>query len=80
MESRENKADKSTPVIGRAVLSLYNYEGDAPAQILQRKLKKTPGIERVDLNYAANTVTVDYDLTKITIEEVRAVIKQPLLA
>ena len=76
---------KSTPVIaqkriGRAVLSLYNYEGDAPAQILQRTLKKTPGIKHVDLNYAANTITVDYDLTKITIEEVRAVIKQPLLA
>ena len=76
---------KSTPVIeqkpfGRAVLSLSNCEGDAPSQILQRTLKKTPGIEHVDLNYAANTITVDYDLTKITIEEVRAVIKQPLLA
>jgi hypothetical protein len=80
LESRETKAVKSTPVIGRAVLSPYNHEGDAPAQILQRALKKTLGIERVDLNYAANTITVDYDLTKITIEEVKAVIKQPLLA
>jgi allophanate hydrolase subunit 1 len=76
---------KSTPVIaqariGRAVLSLYNYEGNAPTQILQRTLRKTPGIKHVDLNYAANTITVDYDLTKITIEELRAVIKQPLLA
>ena len=73
---------KSTPVIeqkpfGRVVLSLSNC---APAQILQRTLKKTPGIKHVDLNYAANTITVDYDLAKITIEEVRAVIKQPLLA
>jgi copper chaperone CopZ len=76
---------KSTPVIeqrpiGRAVLSLSNCEGDAPVQILQRTLKKTSGIRHVDLNYAANTITVDYDLTKITFEEVRAVIKQPLLA
>jgi allophanate hydrolase subunit 1 len=76
---------KSTPVteqkrIGRAILSLSNYEGDAPAQILQRTLKKTSGIKHVDLNYAANTLTVYYDLTKITIEGVRAVIKQPLLA
>jgi allophanate hydrolase subunit 1 len=66
--------------IGRAVLSLYNYEGNAPTLILQRTLKKTPGIRHVNLNYAANTITVDYDLTKITIEEVRAVIKQPILA
>jgi hypothetical protein len=76
---------KATPVteqkrIERAILSLSNYEGDAPAQILQRTLKKTLGIKHVDLNYAANTITVDYDLTKITIEEVRAVIKRPLLA
>jgi copper chaperone CopZ len=76
---------KSNPVvaqkrIGRAVLSLYNYEGESPAQILQRTLKKIPGIKRVDLNYAANTITVDYDLTKITIEEVRAAIRRPLLA
>jgi copper chaperone CopZ len=76
---------KSIPVIaqkriGRALLSLYNCEGGAPAQILRRTLKKTPGIRHVYLNYAANTITVDYDPTKITIEEVRAVIKQPLLA
>jgi allophanate hydrolase subunit 1 len=71
---------KSTPVVGRAVLSLYNHQGDAPAQILQRTLKNTPGIKRVDLNYAANTITVEYDPTKITTEKVRAVIKQPLLA
>jgi allophanate hydrolase subunit 1 len=75
---------KSTPVtqqerIGRAILSLSNYEGDAPAQILQRALKKTSGIKHVDLNYAVNTITVYYDLTQITIEEVRAVIKRPLL-
>jgi hypothetical protein len=70
----------STPLIGRAVLSLYNYDGNAPAQILQRTLKKTPRIKQVNLNYAADTITVDYHLTKITIEEVRAVIKQPLVA
>jgi len=61
-------------------LSLSNYEGDAPGQTLERTLKKTLGITHVDLNYAANTITVYYDLTKITIEEVRAVIKRPLPA
>jgi hypothetical protein len=75
---------KSSPVIaqkpiGRAIFSLSHYDGDASAQILPRILKKTPGIKRVDLNYAANTITIDYDPTKITSEEVRAVFKRPLL-
>jgi hypothetical protein len=61
-------------------LSLSHYEGDAPAKILLRTLKKTHGIKHVDLNCAADTITIDYDPTKITFEEVRAVIKQPPLA
>jgi len=64
----------SATEIGKAtaIFSLYNLGCSSCSSVIKRKLKKVQGIKDIDVNFVTDTVVVDYDPTRVTVEEIRA--------
>jgi copper chaperone CopZ len=60
----------------KAILSLFNLGCPSCSGIVERELKKLPGIENVAVNYATDVVVVDYDPSTITSEAIRSFMKK----
>jgi len=70
---KQNVAE-SDPV-GNAIFSLYTL-GCSSCSGLERRLKKVPGIAEVNVNYAADSVQVRFDPSKVTSDDIRTFMKK----
>lgn len=61
---------------GNAIFSLFNLGCSSCSGIIERKLKRLPGIRDVVVNYVTDTVFVNYDPTRVTSEEIRTFMKK----
>lgn len=62
--------------VGNAILSLYTLGCSSCSGLLERKLKKVPGIADVNVNWVADIVEVKFDTGKIKTDEIRAFMKK----
>jgi len=44
--------------------------------VIEKKLKKLGGIRDVSVNYITDTILVDYDPSRLTSQDIRALIKK----
>jgi copper chaperone CopZ len=59
---------------GNAIFSLYTL--GCSSGLLERKLKKVPGIAEVNVNSVADIVEVKFDPRKIKSDEIRTFVKK----
>ena len=69
------RKDSVAQSVGNAMFSLYKLEHSTYSK-LERKLKETPGVAEVDVNYAADIVQVKFDPTEVTSDEIRTIMKK----
>ncbi len=50
---------------------MFNLGCSSCSAIIERKLKKVPGVNDVTVNYVTDTVLVNYDNDRVTTEEIR---------
>ncbi len=62
---------ESRKVTAQAIFSLFNLGCSSCSAIIERKLKKVPGVNDVTVNYVTDTVLVNYDNDRVTTEEIR---------
>jgi copper chaperone CopZ len=62
--------------LGNAIFSLYTLGCSSYSGLLERKLKKVPGIAEVNVNWVADIVEVKFDPGKIKSDEIRAFMKK----
>ena len=67
------RKDNGAHSVGNAIFSLYKLQHSSYSK-LERKLKETPGISEVEVNYAADNVQVKFDPTEVTSDEIRTII------
>jgi copper chaperone CopZ len=60
--------------VGNAIFSLYTL--GCSSGLLERKLKKVPGIAEVNVNSVADIVEVKFDPRKIKSDEIRTFMKK----
>lgn len=60
----------------RAIFSLFNLGCSACSAVIEKKLKKLGGIRDVSVNYITDTILVDYDPSRLTSQDIRALIKK----
>jgi Cu+-exporting ATPase len=60
----------------KAIFSLFTLGCSSCSRIIERKLKKLPGIKDVAVNYVTDTVLVSYDPGWLTTEDIRAFMKK----
>ena len=61
--------------IGNAIFSLYALERSTRSN-LGRKLKEVPGIEEVNVNYAADIVQIRFDPAIVTSDDIRSIMNK----
>jgi copper chaperone CopZ len=59
-----------------AIFLISNSRCAYCSNVIERKLAKMPGIERVAVSYLTDTVQVRYDPEKMTTEKIRETIKK----
>ena len=59
---------------GIAILSLSNFGKSSHFDVVERRLRKVPGIVGATVDYVAKVVVVDYDPSQVTIDQVRCTI------
>ena len=69
------RKDNIAQPVGNAIFSLYKLEHSTYSK-LERKLKETPRIAEVEVNYAADIVQVKFDPTEVTSDEIRTIMKK----
>ena len=62
--------------VGNAIFSLYTLGCSSCSGLLERKLKKVPGLAEVNVNWVADIVEVKFDPGKIKSDEIRAFMKK----
>ena len=56
-------------------MSLHNLVSSAWSWQVDSELGKIPGVVEVNVNYVADTIEVQFNPAKVTVEEIRALIK-----
>lgn len=69
-------ATESSKAMAQAIFSLFNLGCSSCSGTIERKLKKLPAIRGVRVNYVTDTVLVNYDPARLTIEEIREFLKK----
>jgi copper chaperone CopZ len=59
-----------------AIFSLFNLGCSSCSSLVERKLKKLPGIKNVTVSNLTDTVLVDYDPEQLNTEEIRLFIRK----
>jgi hypothetical protein len=88
--SSKNRENKDSPLVrimkekaklnnARAILHLKEGESkdsSQPARV-QQILKKTEGVLKVDTNYLTNTLSIEYDPSMISLDDIKEAISEP---
>ena len=60
----------------QAIVSLFNLGCSSCSAIIERELKKLPGIEDAVVNYVTDTASVNYDPTQVSVEDIRTFMRK----
>lgn len=60
----------------KAIFSLFNLGCSSCSAVIERRLKKVPGIKNVAVNYVTDTVLVNYDPSQVSTEGIRDFLKK----
>ena len=71
---KENTAEST--VVANAIFSLYSLGCSSCSGLLERRLKKLPGITEVNVNYVADMVAIRFDPSKVTSDDIRTFMKK----
>lgn len=58
-----------------AIFSLYTLGCSTCSGLLEKKLKKVPGVTEVNVNYVADMVHIRFDPSKVTSDDIRTFMK-----
>lgn len=59
-----------------AILSLHNVGRSACSSLVERELKRLPGVVTVNVNHVADSVLVEFDPTEIGVDDIRNCMKK----
>jgi copper chaperone CopZ len=74
----KNTVVTSATEIGKAtaIFSMYTLGCSSCSSVIERKLKRVPGIIGVDVSYVTDTVLVEYDSARVTFEDIQTFLKK----